>query len=262
MSLARAIELAGFIPSDRAPRELKKAYSELLSRELAFELAALLRASPIFHAVSPRRPAEVPPGDPPTQRLKKLKEESPEKYFLGGFGRKKLDVSLADEQDGLLFALSVKTITSRDTRTKNFNKNFKNRFGDLCAEATSVHMRSPYTYMAGIFAMPTGAAFDGTSKRKSTASRAIRYLKSISSRSSHEQSPEKFEKMTFLLFDPRSEEASPNCVWDFAFEGVASARTAEPYRLFDVATSRELTVDDYLQHLEQGFLERNPFLDE
>lgn len=174
MSLYRAVELAGPIPADTAKQSEKKAYSELLSRELAFEIADTLREEPIFRNISPRRPKNDEPAKQPNAKLKRLKQESPEKYFLGGFGRKKLDVSLAHEQDGLLLAVSVKTITSRDARTRNYNKNFKNRFGDLCAEATSVHMRSPYTVMCGIFAMPAAAAFDDTSKRRSTASRAMK----------------------------------------------------------------------------------------
>ncbi len=267
MSFERAIELAGLIPSDDAHQVEKKAYSELLSRELAFEIAALLSARKVFKAISPRRPKEIPKLLGSQKRLAALNKESPEKYFLGGFGRKKLDVSLADEQDGLLFALSVKTITSRDKRSGNYNKNFKNRFGDLCAEATSVHMRSPYTFMAGVFAMPTSAAFDNTKKRTATALRAIRYLKSISGRLSHEQSPEKFECMTFMLFDPilpevHEHDTIARKVHDFRFSGSDLLDGGARYRLFDVSSAKEITAEEFVIQMEQGFLARNPFLED
>jgi len=264
MSFDRAVESAGLIPAEEAIQSVKKAYSELLSRELAFEIADLLRASKLFAGVSPRRPsAEVKPG-PPARRLKIIKAESPEKYFLGGFGRKKLDVSVANEQDGLLFALSVKTITTRDKRSGNYNKNFKNRFGDLCAEATSVHMRSPYTYMVGLFAMPAAAAFDSTSKRGSTAERALRYLRSISGRASHEQSPEKFEMVVFLLFEPLvgDEQGTRYSVWDAEMFGSRCEPRQGRHRLFDINTMTEISAADLVSRLEQGFLDRNPFLED
>lgn len=263
MSLYRAVELAGPIPADTAKQSEKKAYSELLSRELAFEIADTLREEPIFRNISPRRPKNDEPAKQPNAKLKRLKQESPEKYFLGGFGRKKLDVSLAHEQDGLLLAVSVKTITSRDARTRNYNKNFKNRFGDLCAEATSVHMRSPYTVMCGIFAMPAAAAFDDTSKRRSTASRAMKYLRSISGRVSHEQSPERFEYLVFALFEPSGQGEGAPRVSEAVLENVSNNETVpHPYRLFDVWEQRELTLEEYAKNVRTIYLARNPFLDE
>jgi hypothetical protein len=264
-----AIDVSGQIPADDARQSDKKAYSELLSRQLAFDVALELRLRRIFAGISPRLPADAAEAMEVRRpsagvRKKSKSSEAPEKYFLGGFGRKKLDVSLANEQDGLLFALSVKTITSRDARTRNYNKNFKNRFGDLCAEATSVHMRSPYTYMAAIFAMPTAAAFDSTTKRGSTAERALRYLRSISGRASHEQSPEKFESVVFLLFDPidSSGHHAQHQVNEAQFDGITALSGSGRYRLFDVTSMKEITDEELCAHLEKGFLERNPFLDE
>ncbi len=265
MSLDRAIQLAGPIPADDERQAVKKAYSELLSRELAFEMAAVLRTRPIFAKASPRRPKSDAAEQPPVKRLKLIKRESPEKYFLGGFGRKKLDVSIADEQDGLLLAVSIKTITTRDNRTHNYNKNFKNRFGDLCAEATSVHMRSPYTVMCGLFAMPASAAFDATSRRNATAQRAIKYLRSISGRISHEQSPEKFESLAFVLFDPvlQDETTREYLVAEVRIPGIRPhSEAAHGYRVYDVWDQVELTIEEYADKIRRIFLARDPFLEE
>jgi len=246
LSFHQAIERSGPIPADSAARAEKKTYSELLSRELAFEVSEILAPRHVFRSVSPRRGVD-----------------GPEKYFLGGFGKKKIDVSIADEQSGLLLAVSIKTITSRDTRTKNYNKNFKNRFGDLCAESTSVHMRSPYTVMSGLFAMPTAAAYDGTDRRTSTAHRAMRYLRSISGRTAHELSFERFESLTFMLFDPAGSESGQSNLSLCAFEGVENLPPhGRPFRLFDPYAGREVDVDGYAEELERQFLVRNPFVDD
>lgn len=265
MSIHRAVQLAGPIPPDNAKQSDKKRYSELLSRELAFEIAEVLRQRAVFRKIAPSRPGQDNPRESPGQRLRTLRDQSPEKYFLGGFGRKKLDVSLADEQDGLLLAVSVKTITSRDVRSHNYNKNFKNRFGDLCSEATSVHMRSPYTVMCGVFAMPVEAAFDDTLKRKSTVVRAIKYLRSISGRVSHEQSPERFENLVFMLFEPEMDAAvhRPHGVAEVDIPEIASGpQTLHPYRLFDVWEQCELSIDEYAEKIERIFFARNPFLED
>src|SRR3712207_6642712 len=100
MSLLDAVTAAGVIGTPT-----KKRYSEVLSQHLAREVATGLRAI----------------GFEGTK--------SGEKAFQGGLGPKRVDVSYADEQHGLLLAVSIKTITSEP-----FGKNLKNRFYDLCPE--------------------------------------------------------------------------------------------------------------------------------
>lgn len=72
MSLLDAVTATGPIPADDSPREMKKAYSETLSRHLAQEVAAGLRRTG-FPKVKPQR---------------------------GGLGPKKVDISYSDEQHG------------------------------------------------------------------------------------------------------------------------------------------------------------------
>ena len=93
MSLLDAIVVAGLFPTVGAIQKEKKRYSERLSQELALEVANSLRNIG-FHGI---RPLLGGPG---------------KRAFQGGLGPKKVDVSFADEQHGLLMAVSIKSITS------------------------------------------------------------------------------------------------------------------------------------------------------
>lgn len=89
MALLDAVVAAGVLPAGDARKEDKKRYSEVLSQNLAQQVAAGLR-SVGFSGV---RPVPGGPG---------------ERAFQGGLGPKKVDVSYADEQHGLLLAVSIK----------------------------------------------------------------------------------------------------------------------------------------------------------
>src|SRR3546814_5010367 len=54
-----------------------------------------------------------------------------ERRLAGGIGAKKVDVTWATEESGLILAVSVKTILFKDSRTQNFQKNLTNRRADL-----------------------------------------------------------------------------------------------------------------------------------
>jgi hypothetical protein len=179
MSLLDAVIAAGVIPHDDAPREVKKAYAETLSRKLAEQLAAGLRDVG-FPNVKPY------PGEPG------------EKEFHGGLGSKKVDVSYSDDQHGLIFAVSVKSICFAP-----FGKNLKNRFGDLCTEAIGLHMRFPYATVCMLFAFPEASDTDHTPRRtRSTFRRAARLLATVSGREDYTDAGEKFELVTLLRFRP------------------------------------------------------------
>ena len=53
----------------------------------------------------------------------------------GGIGTKKVDVTWATEESGLLLAISVKCLTAKDPKTGNYHKNLINRRGDMLGEA-------------------------------------------------------------------------------------------------------------------------------
>lgn len=179
MSLVDAVHKAGLIPALSASRSDKKAYSERLSHALAEEIADGLRTIG-FPDVKPHRNM---PG---------------EKEFHGGLGSKKVDVSYSDERHGLIQAVSVKSICFSP-----FGKNLKNRFGDLCTEAITLHMRFPYATVCMLFAFPEAADKDTTPKRvRSTFRRAARLFSTVSGRRDYTDAGEKFENVTLLRFKP------------------------------------------------------------
>ncbi|MCL4369956.1 MAG: hypothetical protein M1380_03480, partial [Chloroflexi bacterium] len=167
------------MPPTTAQQATKKRYSEQLSAALAIELAAALRSIG-FRGV---RPLKGGPG---------------EVEFQGGLGPKKVDVSYADERHGLLAAVSIKSICFEP-----YGKNLKNRFGDLCTEAITLHMRFPYSVVCALFAMPEDANLDRTALRRiSTFRRAAMLFGTISGRQDYSSAGERFEDVTMMLFRP------------------------------------------------------------
>ncbi|MGH7862470.1 MAG: hypothetical protein ACREOS_09555, partial [Candidatus Dormibacteraceae bacterium] len=164
-----------------------------------------------------------------------------ERAFQGGLGPKKVDVSYADERHGLLLAVSVKTICFPP-----YGKNLKNRFGDLCTEAITLHMRFPYAVVGALFAMPEEADEDTTLQRRtSTFQRARMLLGTISGRTDYASPGEKFEDVTMMLFRPLGiDEAGPQV------------------RLFSATThsggSGEVTGLQYFERLRDLYNIRNP----
>src|SRR5690554_142151 len=57
---------------------------------------------------------------------------------------KKVDVTWTTPESGLLLGISVKSISFRDTKTNNYQKNLTNRRGDMLFESTTPHRRFPY----------------------------------------------------------------------------------------------------------------------
>lgn len=218
MSLNNAIKEAGVIPGPSAVQSLKKAYSERLSRALATEIADGMRHVGFAGA----KPLRGQPG---------------EKEFYGGLGGKRVDVSYSDERHGLIQAVSVKSICFQP-----FGKNLKNRFGDLCTEAITLHMRFPYATVCMFFAFPMEADNDKTPRRRhSTFQRAMRMLATVSGRSGYTDAGEKFENITLLLFKPlRSNGEHPS------------------FKLFDAITRKQLTENQYFKQLLELHDSRNP----
>jgi hypothetical protein len=219
MTLLDAVVAAGVLPASDAKKEDKKRYSEILSQHLAQEVAAGLRTIG-FEATKPR------PGGPG------------ERAFQGGLGPKKVDVSYADEQHGLLLAVSIKTITAAP-----FGKNLKNRFYDLCPEGITLHLRFPYSVVCALFCFPNAADEDITAgRRTSTFERAKKLLSTISGRQEYTDPGEKFENITMLLFQPLTQDS-----------------TIEPWvRLVDTITSKEMTDSEYYDTIRQIYNRRNP----
>ena len=218
MSLLDAVKRAGPIPGPDAKQSDKKRYSEVLSAHLAQEVAEGLRQVG-FRNVKPAA------GGPS------------ERAFQGGLGPKKVDVSSADEQHGLLLAVSVKTINSPP-----FGKNLRNRFADLCTEAITLHMRFPYGVVCALFAFPAAADQDVTAGRAvSTFRRAMRLMATIADREEYTDPGEKFENVAMMLFQP------------------AGPGSRRPWvRLFNARDENKISEADYFILLREVYNRRNP----
>ena len=141
--LTAALQSVGDKPPDTAKAPEKKAYSEKVSNVVAAAIGDELRQRGLTSA----RPA--PPGE--------LDASGAERRMAGGIGAKKVDVTWATEEGGLLLGISIKTINFRDNKTKNFQKNLTNRRGDMLFEAVTLHRRFPYAVLGGLFFLDRAA---------------------------------------------------------------------------------------------------------
>lgn len=124
-----------------------------------------------------------------------------ERRLSGGIGAKKVDVTWATEESGLIFGGSVKTIMWRDGSTGAFQKNLTNRRGDLLVEAVSLHRRFPYAVLAGFLFLDAAAASDDTARRRSTFENAFPRLRLFTGRADPSGREEQFERLYLLLVD-------------------------------------------------------------
>jgi len=212
-------------PDDAANQSDKKRYSERVSEVVAQALAAELRHRGLKEA----RPA--PPGA--------LDGSGAERRMAGGLGAKKVDVTWATEEAGLLLAISVKSINFRDKKTGNFQKNLVNRRGDMLMEAVTLHRRFPYGVLAGFFFMDKGAESDNTARRRSTFLNANARLRLFTGRNDPAGRDEQFERFYLILL-----EASP---------------TALDLRVYEVGKPDEpVPLDKVITGLLAIVAERNP----
>ena len=124
-----------------------------------------------------------------------------ERRLAGGIGAKKVDVSWATEESGLLFGGSVKTINWRDKRSNNFQKNLTNRRGDMLFESITLHRRFPYAVLGGFLFLDKGARNDGTAKRNSTFANAFPRLRLFTGREDPAGREEQYERLYIALVD-------------------------------------------------------------
>lgn len=212
-------------PADSAAAPLKKRYSEQVSNAIAPALAEELR----LRGMAGARPA--PPGV--------VGLSGAERRMAGAIGAKKVDVTWATEESGLLLALSIKTINFRDSRTGNFQKNLTNRRGDLLYEAVTLHRRFPYAVLGGFLFLDKGAASDNTGTRRSTFINADSRLRLFDGRNDPAGRDEQYERLFIVLLD-----ATP------------FAASVEAFRVGDPHTpvSLESALDDIITLVA----ERNP----
>jgi len=171
------------------------------------------------------------------KNTKPLRGRPGEKAFYGGLGSKKVDVSYSDERHGLIQAVSIKSICF-----PKYGKNLKNRFGDLCTEAITLHMRFPYATVCAFFAFPEAADNDRSKQRKvSTFRRAMKLFSTVAGRIGYTDAGEKFESVTLMLFKP-----------------LVKPGSQVRFKLFDATTEKSLTEKEYYLRLRDQHDLRNP----
>lgn len=185
--LLAAVSAAGVKPDSTGPQAAKKNWNQRLSDGLALAIAAELRDRGMDTAL----PAE--PGQ--------IGLSGAERRLAGGIGAKKVDVTWATEESGLIFAVSVKTIMFRDNATRNFQKNLTNRRGDLLVESVTLHRRFPYAVLAAFLFLDADAALDSTTRRKSTFENAFPRLRLFTRRPDPSGREEQFERFYLFLLD-------------------------------------------------------------
>jgi hypothetical protein len=185
--IASAVRSLGPKPGDTATQAEKKRFSERLSNAVAQCFADELRERGMTSA----RPA--PPGV--------LDSSGAERRISGGIGAKKVDVSWATEESGLLLGISIKSISFRDRNTNNFQKNLTNRRGDMLFEAVTLHRRFPYAVLGGFFILDQDAASDHTGRRLSTFQNSHTKFRLFSGRSDPAGREEQYERLYIVLLD-------------------------------------------------------------
>jgi hypothetical protein len=178
--IRNALNEVGEKPSDSARAHEKKGYSERVSHRLAEALAAGLRDRGMDGA---RPHPEAAEGSGAERRMS------------GGIGAKKVDVTWATEESGLLLGLSIKSINFVDRKTGNYQKNLTNRRGDMLFEAVTLHRRFPYAVLGGFFLFDEGAADDGTRSRQSTFLNAHHRLRLFTGRDDPAGRDEQYERL-------------------------------------------------------------------
>lgn len=165
----------------------KRMYSQVMSNVIAQALG---------EAARDRGMTEARPSGPGAVGLSGV-----ERRLSGGIGAKKVDVSWATEESGLLFGGSVKTINWRDGKTKNFQKNLTNRRGELLFESVTLHRRFPFAVLAGFIFLDKDAKHDGTERRNSTFDNAFPRLRLFTGREDPSGREEQYERLYVALVD-------------------------------------------------------------
>jgi hypothetical protein len=252
MALRDAVIRAGVIPTDQVEQKTKKRYSEMLSHELAIEVADGLRARG-FAGMKPLREIVKKGKNKGKIQIRKEKE------FQGGLGPKRVDVSFSDDRHGLMLAVTIKClnfpsypkISGSDpaqfdySGIPNFSKNIKNRFGDLTTEAITLHLRFPFAVVGCLYVMPERSMTERGSQMKiSTFERASHLYGTITGRRIYGDPAEKFEDVTLLLHRPLKDPVRPEDVW---------------VRLYQAGTGmKEISESSYFQQILNLYNDRNP----
>jgi hypothetical protein len=194
-----------------AGRAGKKNYTENASRIITDVVAARLRNLGLPEVLAP---------------------QGRDKQFMGGYGTKGVDAYLSDEKHGLLLSAGTKGILH------DVPKNLKNRYRDMVMEALELHKRFPFAVCGHLLFLGASEAARPSKAFGTVLGEAVALTSGISGRQRPDESPEIYETMGILLFDP----GDPDSL-DVAPLGV-------PERL---------QAQGYCERLVAAFHARNPF---
>ncbi|WP_244185719.1 hypothetical protein [Mycobacterium marseillense] len=195
--LITAVKSVGPKPPDTAKQGEKNPWNLAISNAFAQAIGEELRARGMTGA----RPGG--PGD--------LAGSGAERRLAGGIGAKRVDVTWATEEAGLMLACSVKTIMFKDAASNHYQKNLTNRRADLLFESTTLHRRFPFAVIAGFLFMDRGAADDGTPRRNSTFQNVFPRFRLFTRRDDPADRDEQYERLYVLLLDPNPFAPSIEC---------------------------------------------------
>lgn len=195
--IVAALKGLGPRPDDDQPQGLKNPWVSKLSNVLAVAMAEALRRRGMIEA--------RPVGDG------ELGISGAERRLAGGVGAKRVDVTWATEESGLIFAASIKTIMYRDAQSNAYQKNLTNRRTDLLMEAVTLHRRFPYAVVTGFFFLDIGAAHDSTKRRKSTFQNVFPRFRLFTGRKDPADREEQFEGLYVVLLDANKFNPSFTC---------------------------------------------------
>jgi hypothetical protein len=255
--LSQALSGMPLKPADNGQQKDKKRYSELISQEIALVIAEELRLRGLSGTRPERGGGTGGSGNAGAERR-----------LAGGIGAKKVDVSWATEESGLLLGVSIKTINFRDSKTGNFQKNLTNRRGDMLFEAVTLHRRFPYAVLGGLFILDREAAQDGTDRRRSTFLNAHNRFRLFTGRNDPAGRDEQYERLYLMLLDSAllaktnkgstvSERANPKTEETRSQE--PSFQEIWPWQVFEVGSSENpVPLTSAIETLVRLTAERNP----
>lgn len=166
-------------------------------------------------------------------------------------GFKKLDVNYSTIELGMALGVSIKSITTRDSGTKRYTKNYSRNDNELRAEASDYHQRQPYAVLAGVLFLPIDSCDDAgvSDSAESSFAAAVKYFHLRAPRSSHDDPVDLFEAMFIAVFDPEQPPGSD--AWFYDVTRPRPPRNRRPRR------DEVLDLDQLVEHVRSVYDVRN-----
>lgn len=162
--------------------------------------------------------------------------------FGSDAGKKRLDVAVWDDRDGLLLDVSIKTYSFQDWETKKkrahrYTKNIVRNDHELRAEADRIHRRQPYSVLVGVMFMPFAACDDGKQEVSSFTHAVLTFRDRTGRRGPDDLRFDRFEAFFIGLYDYEGGERGRARFFDV---GTPPPRQGRPKQT-DTLSFRELT---------------------